>query len=390
MPDRGGWFGIFNFSICKFFLGSIACLSTHSDETQHPPTAAHSIFSAKHSASKNRIHVVHIAMPAVFVFGLLAMIATPLVAQDATGGGPAASVNPLIDTGRGPGGGINLFPGATLPFGMVQLSPDTESKGYGYHYDQDTIQGFSMTHMSGVGCSNDGEVFFTPTTGPVLTEVSDFQSPYSHDHESAAPGYYQVDLSRWGVNAELTATDHTGVAQFTFPAGKPANILIPISHTLNHTVSAYVRLVGDHQVDGYVVNQLFCGKKDTYKVYFVMTFNRPFAKFGTWSGDQYGGPGTVAAGNREATQTSHDQWIGAYATWPSADHSQTITAKIAISYVDPAGAENNLKVEAAGKSFSEVRHQDYATWNKMLSVIDITGGSPANGRFSTPRSITAY
>jgi len=286
----------------------------------------------------------------------------------------------LIGTDRGPDGNINLFPGATVPFGMVQLSPDTESKGYGYHYYQDTIQGFSMTHMSGPGCPNDGEVFFTGTTGPVLTQVSDFQSPYSHDRESAAPGYYQVNLARWNVNAELTATDHTGMAQFSFPAGKPANILVPISHTLNDTAAAYVRVVNDRQIDGYVVNHIFCGKKQTYKVYFVMTFDRPFAKFGTWNSDQYDGPGKLADGNRTETQTSHDQWVGAYATWPASDHPQTIVARIGISYVDPAGAENNLKTEAAGKSFSEIRTQANAKWNKTLSVIDVSGGTPANRR----------
>ena len=232
--------------------------------------------------------------------------------------------------------------------------------------------------MSGVGCSNEGEVFFTPTTGPVETAVTDFQSPDSHTKESAAPGYYQVDLSRWNVNAELTATDRTGLAQFTFPAGKPANILVPISHTLNHTMSAYIQVVGDRQIQGYVENQVFCGKKQTYKVYFVMTFSRPFAKFGTWNGNQYGGPGTLTAASRTATQTSHDQWIGAYATWPTSKRSQTITAKIGISYVDQAGAENNLKAEAASKSFSQIRHQDYTTWNKTLNVIDVSGGTPSS------------
>ena len=171
---------------------------------------------------------------------------------------------------------------------MVQISPDTESRGYGYHYYQDTIQGFSMTHMSGPGCPNEGDVFFTPTTGAVQTQVTDFQSPYSHDQESAAPGYYQVKLSRWNVNTELTATDRTGMAQFTFPAGKPANILVPISHTLNDTAGAHVSVVGDRQIEGYVDNHVFCGYPNVYRVYFVMTFDRPFSKFGTWSATSMG------------------------------------------------------------------------------------------------------
>lgn len=317
-------------------------------------------------------------LPIIIVAVFFSIMTAALAAQSTGATGLSANVNPFIGTSRGPGDGNNLFPGATLPFGMVQLSPDTESKGYGYHYYQNAIQGFSMTHMSGPGCPNEGDVFFTGTTGPVMTQVSDFQSPYSHSHESAAPGYYQVKLQRWDINAELTATDRTGIAQFSFPAGKPANILVPISHTLNHTVAAYIRVVSDNQIDGYVVNQIFCGKKQPYKLYFVMTFSRPFSSFGTWNGDQYGGPGKLAAGNRTKTQTSHNQWIGAYATWPAAHHAQTITAKVAISYVDPDGAENNLKTEAAGKSFSEIRKAADKDWNKALSVIDVTGGSPGN------------
>jgi putative alpha-1,2-mannosidase len=100
---------------------------------------------------------------------------------------PVDSVNPLIGTGTGPGDTINLFPGPTLPFGMVQLSPDTEDHGFGYHYAQLGLKGFSMTHMSGVGCPNEGEVFFTATTGPVKTQESDFESPYAHSDEEASP-----------------------------------------------------------------------------------------------------------------------------------------------------------------------------------------------------------
>lgn len=291
---------------------------------------------------------------------------------------PATSVDPIIGTGKGPGGSQNLFPGATMPFGMVQLSPDTESHGYGYHYYQKYIQGFSMTHMSGPGCANEGDVFFTATNGPVQTAVADFESPYSHSQESASPGYYQVQLARWGINARLTATDRTGMAQFTFPAGKPANILVPISHTLNYTAGAEVHVVGKDEITGYVVDRAFCGNKQTYKVYFEMTFSRPFSSFGTWQGNKPGGPGTVSASSQSATQTKNGQWIGAYVSWPESSGTQTITAKIGISYVDLAGAENNLKVEAAGKDFKKVQQEALDAWNKALSVIQVSGGTLSN------------
>ncbi len=296
------------------------------------------------------------------------------LAQNATGN--AAYVNPMIGTGTGPGSSENLFPGPSMPFGMVQLSPDTESNGFGYHYYQKLIQGFSMTHMSGVGCSNDGEVFFQPTTGPVETNVAEFESPYSHQQEKAIPGYYDVDLLRWGINAALTATDRTGEAKLVFPAGKAANLLVPISHTLNEAVGAEVHVVGDNEVEGYVTNLTFCGSNRPYKVYFVMHFSQPFAKYGTWSGYRDGAPAKLSEGSREATQTYVDRQIGAYVSWPSRAESRTVTVKIGISYVDLQGAQSNLQAEAAGKSFAQLRNQAESTWDKALNVIDVTGGTP--------------
>ncbi|HEV2576257.1 MAG TPA: GH92 family glycosyl hydrolase [Acidobacteriaceae bacterium] len=313
-----------------------------------------------------------------FVLGLLTFIsvaANGLTAQTPSAKGPTASVDPFIGTGRGPGGPVNLFPGATTPFGMVQLSPDTEDRGFGYHYDQDTIRGFSMTHMSGVGCANEGDMFFMPTTGPIVTQIDDMQSPYSHKLEAAAPGYYQVQLLQWDINAELSATDRTGIARFTFPAGKVANLLVPISHTLDNVTGAQITVTGDRQIEGFVEDSVFCGGHQTYKVYFVMTFDRPFSSFGTWSGAKYGGPGTIASGSRSASQSTHDGSTGAYATWAPQAQPQTITARIAISYVDPEGAQNNLKAESTGKDFSEIRDAALSAWNRELSVIDVSGGS---------------
>ncbi len=305
----------------------------------------------------------------------LLLLATPALAQ---GPGPAASVNPTIGTGDGPGGGINLFPGPAIPFGMVQLSPDTEGHGYGYHYGQFDIQAFTMTHMSGPGCTNEGEVSFMATTGPVHTVASDFESPYSHSDESASPGYYRVNLLRWDIDAELSATERTGIAQFTFPAGAPANILVPISRTLNFTTNASVQIVGDRQLEGYVENRAFCGNHQTYKVYFVMEFSRPFAQFGSWSDATFRGPDAVEPGSRTATQSDAAQWVGAYVTWGTDSHPQTITAKIAISYVDLDGAKNNLKVESEGKDFSAIHTEAAAAWNKSLSTLEVSGGSAAD------------
>src|SRR5579875_2294989 len=294
------------------------------------------------------------------------LVLTPLAANAQGAPGPVAEVNPMIGTGTGPGDSENLFPGPSMPFGMVQLSPDTESSGYGYHYYEHKILGFSMTHMSGVGCPNDGEVFFTPTTGPI--EIEDDASAYSHQQEHAEPGYYRVQLLRWGIQAALTATVHTGEVQLIFPAGKQANLLIPISHTLNHAIGAQVQIAGNDRVPGYVMNETFCGSNRPYKVYFVMQFSHPFATYGTWSGYRDGSTPAIAAGTREATQTADDKQVGAYVSWPQSAQSRTITVQIGISYVDLRGAENNLETEAAHKSFSQIRGEAAAAWNKALSV----------------------
>lgn len=311
---------------------------------------------------------------------LLTLHSTPAHAQDHRAAAvPASSVNPFIGTGGDPDDGINLYPGAVRPFGMVQLSPDTEDHGWGYHYIHPWIKGFSMTHLSGVGCANQGDVFFTATTGPIVTQVSDFQSPFSHDREKASPGFYQVQLLESDITAKLTATERTGLAQFTFPAGQVANILVPISHTLNHTATASIQVVGDRRIEGYVENHLFCDRPQTYKVYFVMQFDRPFSSYGTWFGnwiDDQDRGGKVSEGSRSAEQTVTKQNVGAYASWAPSKSEQTVTAKIGISYIDLAGAENNLRTEAAASDFNTVRQDAQAAWNKELSTIDVSGGSP--------------
>ncbi len=288
---------------------------------------------------------------------------------------PADLVNTFIGTGAGPGGSINLFPGPSMPFGMVQLSPDTESSGYGYHYYQRHIQGFSMTHMSGPGCNNEGDVFFTATTGAVHTQVKNFQSTYSHATESAKPGYYQVQLLRWGIHAQLTATNRCGVAKFTFPAGKQANILIPISHTLNYTAASQVHVVNNREIIGYVADHCFCGNSQSYKVYFAMRFSKPFAVSGTWSGEK--GVGKLHVDSRNVRQSGHNQWVGGYASWPALSKAQSITVRVGISYVNVGGAENNMRQEVAGKSFNAVRQAAFKTWNRALNVIQVAGGLPS-------------
>lgn len=148
-------------------------------------------------------------MAAVLVSGGVVGIAEPAAAAGAE---PIDLVNPFVGTQNFG----NTFPGASAPFGMVQVSPDTGGQG-GYDYKQDSIYGFSQTHLSGVGCGVMGELPIMPTTGAVdSVDPNAYRSPYSHDDEQASPGYYRVGLKKYDVDAELTATERTGWQRYTF------------------------------------------------------------------------------------------------------------------------------------------------------------------------------
>ena len=201
------------------------------------------------------------------------------------------SVNPFIGTQDNG----NTFPGASAPFGMVQVSPDTGGEG-GYDYSQKSIYGFSQTHLSGVGCPVVGELPVMPTSGAITTvDASRYASAYSHTDEEASPGYYRVGLPTYGVQAELTATDRTGWQRFSFPADKAANVLLNTGKANMRVFDSEVHVVGDRIVEGRVHDGNFCAGKDEHTVYFRAEFDRPFSSFGTWSGS------TLTAGARDAS-----------------------------------------------------------------------------------------
>ena len=275
-------------------------------------------------------------------------------------------VNPFVGTA----GGGNTFPGATTPFGMTQLSPDTMNNGVGYDYGAQMIDGFSMLHMSGVGCADYGDVFMTASTGPVQPAETAYRSPFSHASEAASPGYYRVKLEKPGVLVELTAATRCGSARFTFPAGQAGNFLLPISHTLVTTNAAHALIPNNREIEGSVTSQGFCGGGTPYTVYYVIQFDRPFSHSGTWMND------VVTAGSREVRQDDRKTKIGAYATFNPVGRKPTVvTANIGISFVDLAGARNNLNREISGESFDAVRRDADRAWTKILHVIDVTGGT---------------
>ena len=275
-------------------------------------------------------------------------------------------VNPMIGTD----GGGDTLPGAGAPFGMTLFSPDTHAPSVGYGYGDHRIEGFSLTHMSGVGCDDEGDVFLTATTGPIKTQAADYLSPFSHKRELASAGYYSVNLRRWNVDAELTATERTGLVRFTFPAGQPANILLPLSHTLTRTERADLHFVGPETVEGSVRSQAFCGAGQFYTTYFTLKLDRPVQTSGTFTGD------SVTAGSGTARQEGPKAPpIGAYLSFPASEKPFTVTARIGISYVDLDGARRNLAQEVGGRSFDQVRKATEASWEKELHRIEITGGT---------------
>ncbi|GAA2373466.1 GH92 family glycosyl hydrolase [Dactylosporangium salmoneum] len=272
-------------------------------------------------------------------------------------------VNPMIGTQKEG----NTFPGAALPFGMVQVSPDT-GWGTGYNYDHAKVWGFSQTHLSGVGCPVAGEVPLMPTVGAVSTnDPNTYGQALNHAQEQATPGYYRLGLGS-GVTAELTATLRTGWQRYTFPAGTQSNVLFNTAQARGQAQGASdssVSIVGSDTVEGSATVSGFCGPSPAHTVYFTAQFSRPFASFGTWSGS------TFTSGSRASSGS------GAKGGWVRFDTSsdRAVTVKVGLSYTGLAGARANLGAETSGFNFDTVRQAAHDTWNAKLHKAEVDGGT---------------
>lgn len=280
-------------------------------------------------------------------------------------------VNPFIGTDDsnspnpvGGGAGGSTFPGATVPFGMVQFSPDTPTGSPSGYRDRDrTIESFSLTHFNGAGCPNNEDIPILPITGNLGSSPgsawTSYASAYTKSNESAAPGYYRNRLDKYGVDAELSATKRTGAMKLTYPASTTARVLINASRSAtgdrdgNVTISGN-RVWGEHTAGG------FCGGK-TFKMYYSILFDRTPTGFGTFKA------GTVTAGSSTTSGTS----TGAYVTFDTTSNA-VVNATIGISFVSVANAQNNATAEAA--AFATVRSNASAAWNTALNRIQVTGG----------------
>jgi len=295
---------------------------------------------------------------------------------------PAQYVNPFVGTGNSPlpdylGGNAsgNTFPGATLPFGMVQLSPDTE-KGFGkdergsYLYHDTAIRGFSLTHLSGPGCPVFGDVPFMPVGGRLsvspAADPNAYNAKFSHERETASPGFYEVALDT-GVRVSLTATERTGFAVFTYPASpEAATLLFDVGRNASGVTGAAWQADGERQLSGSVTSGGFCGTRNKYKVYFAAEFDRPFASVGTWQGEK------MTHGSRSVNGAK----TGGFVTFDTTTE-RAVRMKIGLSYVSAENARLNLRAENAGWDFAAVRARARARWNDTLNRIEVSGGTLA-------------
>lgn len=281
----------------------------------------------------------------------------------------SSHVNVFIGTG----GHGHTFPGATVPFGMVQLSPDTRMEGWdacsGYHDSDRTIIGFSHTHLSGTGIGDYGDILFMPVSGRISLVRGDenvpgsgYRSAFSKDSEEGSPGYYSVKLDDYGINAELTATARAGFHRYTYPESEESGIIIDLDHTLqfHKNMVLKIKVLSDTEIEGLKVTQ---GWARYHPVYFYARFSKPFKC-------------KIAVNDtiQDNIQEAEGQNIKAVLSFTTSDNEQ-ILAKVGISSVDSEGARNNLETEIPDWDFEKVMNDARDTWNKELSKIKVEGGS---------------
>lgn len=312
----------------------------------------------------------------VFVFCLISVIAA---AQE-----PVDYVNPFIGTSNY--GATN--PGAIAPRGLASVSPFNVSKqkdagwlSNPYVKQYTFLTGFTHVNLSGVGCPDLGVILTMPTTGEIKTHHNDYGTAYKNEISKA--GYYSVDLDKYNVKAELTASQRTGISRYTFPAGK-SNILMNLGLGLTNEQGAMVQIVSDTEIEGMRTVGSFCynSPEQAYPVYFVAKFSKPATEFGTWKKPYkydgveaqwmgYNGKTRLMKGYTKAVVGDS---IGAYMRYDFKKPTQ-VEVKIGISYVSIDNARENLEKETSGKSFDAVYAQTKQAWNKRLSRVKVEGGT---------------
>jgi predicted alpha-1,2-mannosidase len=313
-------------------------------------------------------------MRRVLVAALAALLALPVA-------GPAGAqvlerepvdyVDPMIGTLAG---GF-AFPGAAAPFGMVQLSPDTEGPfAYtGYQYGDTHIRGFSHHHIESMGVHSNGDLPFMPTVGPVVhNDPRSFMSPFDHASEEASPGYYRVLLERYGVLAEVTTGTRVGMHRYTFPPSPQSNVIFDVGQSNDGwsdavTASAHsseIEIVDEDTVAG------TAHSPQGYDIHFVADFDSPFASYGTW--DQRSQAPITPSTDREASGNGAGGFVSFDTTL-----DREVLIKVGISYVSRANARENLDSEKPDFDFDALQEETRSAWADALSTIEVTGGTEA-------------
>src|SRR5579885_1211380 len=266
----------------------------------------------------------------------------------------------------------HAYPGATVAFGMVQLSPDTRTETWdgcsGYHYSDTAILGFSHTHLSGTGAACLGDVLLMPTIGEVHwnagTPGDGYASKFSHAQEVATPGYYRVFLETPKVTAELTATERCGFHQYTFPASDQAHFILDLAHGIgNRPVEAALHVENDHTVSGYRISEGWGGRR---AIYFVMEFSKPFESWGIEQDGQ-----RLESNARDAK----GRIVKAVFNYQTAAN-EVILVKVGISGTGIYGARKNLAVEIPGWDFNRVRAAAVRQWEKVFDAVQVQTFDP--------------
>ncbi len=308
-------------------------------------------------------------------------------------GDPAALVNPFIGTAHGG----NVFPGATVPFGMVQFSPEASpirtdrpiAAPGGYEYRSTALRGFSLTNVEGWGCAGgSGDVPVMPiaeevTKSPSLDFRRDYAATFTHADEHAEPGYYRVALGS-GIGVELAASTRTGAAIFHFPGGKPAALLVRTSDSEAGSVAAHTAIDPKQRIiSGSVTSGNFCGyidkedRRPYYTLYFAAQVDQPISATGSWH-DGTVNPGALTAeggtgfGGKGFADAGHGSGV-----WVGFGQAREVRLRVGVSYVSQANARANLLAEEkSAPRFEAVREQAHAAWEKRLGQIEIGGGTP--------------
>ncbi len=306
-------------------------------------------------------------------------------------------IDPFIGTGHMG----KDFPGATVPFSMVKLSPDCGGS-ISYHYDSRFIQGFSFTHLGGADGGELGNLLVTPTTGPLETfwgggrSGPGYGSPFSNNTEQASAGYYAVTLDNSKARSEMTVAPHCGILRFTFPENPQARIQIDLSHRNGGTsLHQTYKMVDDHTIEGRIdYTKAGGGWGCTYTAYYYVEFSKPFTNFGVWSATlppDWNAPNFRISRTNNTSSAPFVQACKAAEVIPNCKEKEgshlgfysefatkageAVLVKAGLSFVSVAGAKANLDAEIPDWNFDQVHQQARAAWSKELGRLAVEGGA---------------